>query len=59
MKLMIFFKDRVAGAEGNRPDHPAPGPTCPLLAFEAERPPPHQIVQQELMMAAEERGEYF
>ncbi len=29
------------------------------LTFEAERPPPHQIVQQELLMAAEERGEYF
>jgi hypothetical protein len=28
------------------------------LTFLAERPPP-QIVQQELMMAAEERSEYF
>jgi len=28
------------------------------LTFLAERPPP-QIVQQELMMAAEERNEYF
>ena len=25
----------------------------------AERPPPFQVVQQELLMAAEERGEYF
>ena len=29
------------------------------LTFEAERPPPPQIVQQELLMAAEEMGEYF
>ena len=28
------------------------------LTFMAERPPP-QIVQQELLMAAEESGEYF
>jgi len=29
------------------------------LTFMAERPPPFQVVQQELLMAAEERGEYF
>ena len=29
------------------------------LTFEAERPPPPQSVQQELLMAAEEKGEYF
>jgi hypothetical protein len=29
------------------------------LTFEAERPPPPHNVQQELLMAAEERGEYF
>jgi hypothetical protein len=29
------------------------------LRFEAERPPPPQSIQQELLMAAEERGEYF
>ena len=29
------------------------------LRFQAERPPPSQIVQQELLMAAEESGEYF
>ena len=29
------------------------------LTFEAERPPPSHQVQQELLMAAEERGEYF
>jgi len=29
------------------------------LSFQAERPPPPQIAQQELLMAAEERGEYF
>jgi len=29
------------------------------LSFMAERPPPPQIVQQELLMAAEEMGEYF
>ena len=29
------------------------------LTFHAERPPPSQIVQKELLMAAEERGEYF
>jgi hypothetical protein len=29
------------------------------LTFEAERPPPSQIVQQELLMAADERKEYF
>ncbi len=29
------------------------------LTFMAERPPPPQIVQQELLMAAEEMGEYF
>jgi len=28
------------------------------LTFHAERPPP-QVVQQELLMAAEESGEYF
>jgi hypothetical protein len=31
----------------------------PKLTFHAERPPPPQIVQKELPMAAEERGEYF
>ena len=29
------------------------------MTFEAERPPPLQNVQQELLMAAEESGEYF
>ncbi len=29
------------------------------LAFHAERPPPPHVVQQELLMTAEERGEYF
>ena len=29
------------------------------LTFMAERPPPSQIVQKKLLMAAEERGEYF
>jgi hypothetical protein len=29
------------------------------LTFMAERPPPTQRVQQELLMAAEEREEYF
>jgi len=29
------------------------------LTFMAERPPPPQIIQQELLTAAEERGEYF
>ena len=29
------------------------------LTFHAERPPPPQVVQQELVMAAEERGSYF
>jgi len=29
------------------------------LTFHTERPPPSQVVQQELLMAAEEREEYF
>jgi len=29
------------------------------LTFEAERPPPPHIAHQELLMAAEEKGEYF
>lgn len=29
------------------------------LTFVAERPPPPHIVQQELLMATEESGEYF
>lgn len=29
------------------------------LTFHAERPPPPQIVQKQLQMAAGERGEYF
>jgi hypothetical protein len=29
------------------------------LTFMAERPPPPHVLQQELLMAAEERGEYF
>ena len=29
------------------------------LSFMAERPPPPHNVQQELLIAAEERGEYF
>jgi len=29
------------------------------LSFKPERPPPPQVLQQELLMAAEERGEYF
>ena len=29
------------------------------LTFEAERPPPTRVVQQEFLRAAEESGEYF
>ena len=29
------------------------------LTFEAERPPPPRVVQQDLLMAAEESREYF
>ncbi len=29
------------------------------LGFQAERPPPPQLLHQELLIAAEERGEYF
>ena len=29
------------------------------LTFEAERPPPPHNIQQELLKAAEEKGEYF
>jgi hypothetical protein len=29
------------------------------LIFVAERPPPPQVAQHELLMAAEDRGEYF
>jgi hypothetical protein len=29
------------------------------LTFEAERPPPPQSVQQELLMAVRDSGEYF
>ena len=29
------------------------------LTFEAERPPPPRLLQRELLMAAEEHGEYF
>jgi len=29
------------------------------LTFEAERPPPPRVLQQELLIAAEEKGEYF
>lgn len=29
------------------------------LTFMAERPPPPQVLQQELLVAAEERGKYF
>jgi hypothetical protein len=29
------------------------------LTFVADKPPPPQIVYQELLMAAEEQGEYF
>jgi len=29
------------------------------LTFMAERPPPPQVLQHELRMTAEERGEYF
>ena len=29
------------------------------LTFEAERPPPPRLVQQDLLMAAEESEEYF
>ena len=29
------------------------------LTFEAERPPPPRVVQQDLLMAAEESGEYL
>jgi hypothetical protein len=30
-----------------------------VLTFEAERPPSPQVHQKELLMAAEETGEYF
>ncbi len=42
-------------------DHNAIDKTiCHLrITFQAERPPPPQDVQQELLMAAEERGEYL
>ena len=36
-----------------------PGVVTVIQTFEAERPPPPHNVQQELLMAAEERGEYF
>jgi hypothetical protein len=29
------------------------------LSFQAERPPPSYVASQELLMAAEEQGEYF
>lgn len=29
------------------------------MTFVAERPPPPQVIQHELLMAAEERGEYL
>lgn len=29
------------------------------LSFQTERPPPPRVVQQELLMTAEEKGEYF
>ncbi len=29
------------------------------LTFLAERPPPPRVLQQELLMAAEEKGDYF
>ncbi|NIM58971.1 MAG: acid--CoA ligase [Candidatus Aminicenantes bacterium] len=29
------------------------------LTFEAERPPPPRVLQQEILMAAEESEEYF
>ncbi|MCJ7581356.1 MAG: hypothetical protein MUP98_12595, partial [Candidatus Aminicenantes bacterium] len=29
------------------------------LRFQTERPPPPQIIHQDLLLAAEERGEYF
>ena len=29
------------------------------MTFEAERPPPPRVVQQDLLIAAEESGEYF
>ena len=29
------------------------------LTLEAERPPPPRVLQQEFLMAAEERGDYF
>ncbi len=51
--LVKYFKV-VAGRELT------PGIIAHLkLIFMAERPPPSQVVQQELMMAAEERGEYL
>ena len=51
------------------PSSPEPYPGDPLdidkiidhlkLSFQAERPPPPQIAQQELLMTVEESGEYF
>jgi len=29
------------------------------ITFQAERPPPSHVIYQELLMAAEEKGEYF
>jgi len=29
------------------------------ITFQAERPPPSHVIHQELLMAAEESGEYF
>jgi len=50
MKLIAFIEDHVV--IDKIIDHLK-------LSFHAERPPPPQVVQQELLMTAEERGEYF
>ena len=62
--LFLLWRQNVdhlfySGAEENRQDYPPPRPNLTLLTFEAERPPPPRVVQQELLMAAEDSGEYF
>ena len=44
---------------GTQPSHPPIIVSHLELTFEAERPPPPQVVQQGLLMAAEEQGEYI
>ncbi len=55
LKLLKWTKKKPKNCENNRADDPIDNLK---LTFIAERPPP-QSVQQELLMAAEESGEYF